>query len=67
MSTLIEGMEGIACCMDDILVYGNTQDEHDEYLLKVLQLLETAGTTVHREFSKTQVNRLLCLCGPYED
>lgn len=38
----------MVCLMDDIPVYGKTQDEHDERLLKVLQRLETAGITLHR-------------------
>ena len=50
MSVLLDGM-------DDILVYGKTQDEHDERLLKVLQHLEAAGLTLNREkceFSQSQ-------------
>ena len=38
MSILLDGMEGIVCLMDDILVYEGTQ-EHEECLLKVFQRL----------------------------
>ena len=60
MSVLLDGMEGIVCLMDDILVYGRTQ-EHDDRLLKVLRRLEAAGLTLNRdkcEFSKSQVKFL---------
>ena len=61
MSVLLDGMEGIVCLMDDILVYGRTQEEHDDRLLKVLRRLEAAGLTLNRdkcEFSKSQVKYL---------
>ena len=61
MSALLEGLEVVVCLMDDILVYGKNQEEHDERLLKVLQRLETAGLTLNREkckFSQTLVKFL---------
>ena len=30
MSVLLDGMDGIVCLMDDILIYGKTQEEHNE-------------------------------------
>ena len=62
MSALLEGLEGVVCLMDDILVYRKNQEEHDERLLKVLQHLETAGLMLNREkckFSQTLV-KFLC-------
>jgi len=29
-NALLEGIEGVVCMMDDILVYGKNQEEHDE-------------------------------------
>ena len=61
MSALLEGIEGVVCMMDDILVYGKNQEEHDERLLKVLQRLEVAGLTLNRqkcEFSQVLVKFL---------
>ena len=45
MSVLLDRLDSVVCPMDDILVYGKTQDEHDERLLKVL---EAAGLTLKR-------------------
>ena len=47
--------------MDDVLVHGKDQDQHNDRLLKVLQRLETAGLTLNKEkckFSQRQVKFL---------
>lgn len=49
MSALLDGLEGVVCVIDDVLVYGKDQDEHDDHLLKVLQHLEAAGLTLNKE------------------
>jgi len=36
MSEILRGLEGVVCMVDDILVYGKDQEEHDERLRKVL-------------------------------
>ena len=54
-------LEGVVCLIDDILIYGNTQEEHDERLLAVLNRLEEAGLTFNRdkcEFSQREVRFL---------
>ena len=61
MSALLEGIEGVVCMMDDVLVHGKDQDQHDDHLLKVLQCLETASLTLNKEkckFSQRQVKFL---------
>ena len=35
--------------MDDVLVFGTDQEEHDRHLKAVLQRLERAGATLNRE------------------
>ena len=50
MSVLLDGMEGVG--VESILVYGMTQDEHDDCLLKVLRRLEAAGLTLSQEKCK---------------
>jgi len=40
MSEILSGLDGVVCMMDDILVHGKTQEEHDERLRKVLQRLQ---------------------------
>ena len=55
MTKLLEGLSGIACIMDDILVYGKNQYEHDKRLEVVMKRLEEAGMTLNRRkcvFSK---------------
>ena len=37
MSEILQGLNGIVCLVDDILVYGNTQEQHDTHLMTVLQ------------------------------
>ena len=32
MSDILQGLEGVVCLIDDILVYGKTQEEHDKHL-----------------------------------
>ena len=39
MLTELEGLEGVICIMDDILVHGRTQAEHDKRLDSVLARL----------------------------
>lgn len=49
MSQVLEGLEGVICQMDDILVYARTQTLHDERLHAVLKRLEVAGVTLKPE------------------
>ncbi len=35
MNAILEGLEGVTCLIDDILVYGKNSKEHDERLLKL--------------------------------
>lgn len=61
MSVLLKDLEGVICLIDDILIYGKTQEEHDERLLAVLNRLEEAGLTLNREkceFSRREVKFL---------
>ena len=49
---------GVVCLIDDILVHGETQAQHDERLVKVLNLLQESGLTLNSEkckFSQTKV------------
>jgi len=36
MSEILQGLEGVVCLVDDILVYGSTQAEHDAHLKAAL-------------------------------
>ena len=61
MSEILSGLEGVQCQMDDILVYGKDQKEHDTRLKAVLNQIEKAGATLNAskcEFSKTSLTFL---------
>ena len=49
MAEVIEGLEGVVCHIDDLLVWGRDQDEHDTRLHAVLQRVEKAGITLNVE------------------
>ena len=58
---LVGDREGVVCLIDDILVYGRTQEEHDERLSEVLSNLQEAGLTLNKDkckFSQTRVSFL---------
>ena len=55
MSAILSGLEGVVCQMDDVLVFGRDQTEHDTRLTAVLKLIESAGATLNPdkcEFSR---------------
>uniref|UniRef100_A0A8C6M7K5 Gypsy retrotransposon integrase-like protein 1 n=1 Tax=Nothobranchius furzeri TaxID=105023 RepID=A0A8C6M7K5_NOTFU len=61
MSQLLEGLDGVVCQMDDILVYADTQTQHDKRLVAVLERLTKAGVTLKSEkceFAKTSIKLL---------
>ena len=37
MNTMLVGLQGVLCLMDDVLVYVQDQEEHDQRLEAVLQ------------------------------
>lgn len=49
MMETLQGLEGVEIFMDDILVYGATEKEHDCRLEKVMQRIEAAGLKLNRE------------------
>ena len=61
ISSILVGLEGVVCQMDDIVVFGSTAEEHDTRLRKVLAKLQEAGITLNRdkcEFGKTRIKFL---------
>ena len=47
--------------MDDILIYGNTQEEHDTHLKAALQRIKEAGLTLSKDkckFNQTHIKYL---------
>ncbi|KAK3098958.1 hypothetical protein FSP39_024697 [Pinctada imbricata] len=47
MSEEVAGLPGVLCHMDDILISGKNQEEHDNNLERVLQKIEAAGLTLN--------------------
>ncbi|ORU94851.1 MAG: hypothetical protein A6F71_09805 [Cycloclasticus sp. symbiont of Poecilosclerida sp. M] len=59
MSYILEGLEGITCLIDDVLIAGEA--EHDAKLTRALQRIEDAGVTLNKEkcvFKKPSVKFL---------
>ena len=55
------GIEGVVCMVDDILMSGNTQIQHDQRLETVLDRLARAGVTLNADkcvFSQSSVRFL---------
>ena len=49
MSEILQGLNGVVCLVDDILVYGNTQEQHDTHLMAVLQKIQESGLTLRKD------------------
>ena len=60
MSTILNGLDGVVCLMDDVLIHGKTQAEHDQRLHSVLHRLQITGLTLNKEKCefKTQIKFL---------
>jgi transposase InsO family protein len=61
MQRILMDLPGVVCQMDDILVFGTTQREHDGYLKKVLDRLLESGLTLNPdkcEFNRREVKFL---------
>ena len=49
MSDILAGEEGVLCHMDDVLIFGQTKQQHDTRLHRVLQKIKKAGVTLNKE------------------
>ena len=49
MTEVTGGLDGVLCHMDDILVWGQTQDEHDWRLYAVLERTQKAGIMLNMD------------------
>ena len=60
MSKILIDTEGVVCHMDDVLIHGNTRQQHDDRVRVVLQKLKAAGLTLNEkcEFGKTTMTFL---------
>ena len=61
MHRVLEGLEGVTCLMDDMVVFGSTAQEHDTRLTAVLTRLAEANVTLNKEkctFKSTSISFL---------
>lgn len=49
MSRILEGLDGVECNIDDVLVHAPTRELHNKRLEQVLERLTTAGVTLNIE------------------
>ena len=52
VAELLEGLEGVAIYMDDVVVYGDNHQSHDARLKAVLDRMQEAGLKLNREKCK---------------
>ncbi|XP_043206059.1 uncharacterized protein K02A2.6-like [Amphibalanus amphitrite] len=58
MNLLLEGIEGVACYMDDVLVFGASEEEHDKNLKQVLKRMKSEGLTLNQSKCHLRQKRL---------
>ena len=61
MNEIVEGLSGVVCLVDDILVHGTSQKAHDDHLVAVLERIQKEGLTLSKEkckFNQTSVKFL---------
>ena len=61
MSAILEGIDGVLYQMDDILIFGTTQSQHDERIREVLRRLQKENVTLNSkkcQFSVQEVKFL---------
>lgn len=47
MSDILRGIDGVICLMDDLLIFGENRQQHDERLRQVLDRLSEKGLTLN--------------------
>lgn len=58
MTQLLDGINGVLCQTDDVLVYEQTEAEHDERFYKILSRLQNSNLTINPsncELKKTSI------------
>lgn len=62
MCEILDGVPGVVNLMDDVLVFGSSQKEHDERLFQILNRLAEAGVSLNQEKCQFSVKEL-CFLG----
>jgi len=58
MWSILDGLVGVLCLMDDILIFGKDQKEHDIRLTAALERIQAGAVTLNKdkcEFNKTSL------------
>lgn len=61
MEQIIEGIDGVRVYVDDIVLWGSTEDQHNERLKKVLERIKTSGLKLNKakcQFGVTEIKFL---------
>ncbi|XP_060723274.1 uncharacterized protein K02A2.6-like [Tachysurus vachellii] len=58
MSAILNDEKGVAVFMDDILVYGNTPEEHEQRLQRALKVIDRAGLQLNEDKCLLRQNQL---------
>ena len=58
MSHMLSGLQGVACMMDDVLVFGQTKAEHDQRLKAVFERINNAGATLNADKCEFSVDKV---------
>ena len=67
MSRILESLPGVMCTMDDVIIFGRTQEQHDERSIEVLRRLAPTGVTLKKcKFSKRSL-KYLCRVISFEE
>ena len=58
ISCVLDGLKRVLCHMDDVLIHGTTQQEHNQRLSATLQQFESAGVTLNLSKCEFGVDRV---------
>ncbi len=58
MNELLGDLDRVAVYMDDLIVHGKSQEEHDEHLRHILERIERAGLKLYKEKCVFRQNEL---------
>jgi len=58
MSQILQGLDGVECNIDDVLVHGKDQTEHDQRLEAVFMRLVEAGVTLNLDKCQFSTDRV---------
>ena len=48
-SNILSGLKGTLCLIDNVLIFGKTQEEHDQRLAEVLTRIQSTGVTLNKD------------------